>query len=512
MSYAPPPSAWRNAKPLRHRSLTPLSSLQSLLLINVAECQKHSMPQLIFGLLMPLTQVPAAGNWEPSFAYQGEAYPMMPVGYFFFNAMERVGLHPVLLPNSLVSPGAQPYETRAAIGRALKAWGGDGPPLFWSQSVDKLWSDRRRDPCNMCGYCGEFLCWGRTGPKSSTRFTVLRELADLPNAQIRTDSQAYEVTYNPRTRRATGVSYLDISDPDHPRQMFIPARNVIVSCGAVQSARLLLMSGPPSGLGNRFDQLGRHVMFHLFGLGAKAILPPKFQGLLRSEFGHTGNITDYDYYFLKDERPSAPPETRGRWCKAGTLASAAKKNPLENADLLFLNQTLPKADRIGVKLLRSAELYTRNVELRVTGDDLPMPRNRVDLDPTHVDEYGLPVARITRDFGPHERWMFDVLKDRLQDIFRPYIDAGIIKAEDVRHSGGIADLVGDHQFGTCRMGDDPTQSVVDRFCRLHGVPNVFIVDSSVMPTGFGLNPMKTAVANALRVGTWIIEQSRSGHY
>src|SRR4029450_4758504 len=62
----------------------------------------------------------------------------------------------------------------------------------------------------------------------------------------------------------------------------------------------------------------------------------------------------------------------------------------------------------------------------------------------------------------------------------------------------------------CRMGDDPTQSVLDRYCRLHDVPNVFVVDSSFMPTGFGLNPMVTVVANALRVATWIVEQSKSG--
>jgi len=60
------------------------------------------------------------------------------------------------------------------------------------------------------------------------------------------------------------------------------------------------------------------------------------------------------------------------------------------------------------------------------------------------------------------------------------------------------------------MGENHNGSVVDRHCRLHDVPNVFVVDSSFMPTGFGLNPMVTVTANALRVGTWIVEQTRSG--
>jgi choline dehydrogenase-like flavoprotein len=53
--------------------------------------------------------------------------------------------------------------------------------------------------------------------------------------------------------------------------------------------------------------------------------------------------------------------------------------------------------------------------------------------------------------------------------------------------------------------------VVDRNCRLHDVPNVFVIDTSFFPTGVGLNPMVTVVANALRVGTWIVEQSNRGH-
>ena len=65
-------------------------------------------------------------------------------------------------------------------------------------------------------------------------------------------------------------------------------------------------------------------------------------------------------------------------------------------------------------------------------------------------------------------------------------------------------------MGTCRMGHDPNTSVLDANCRLHDCPNVLVVDTSFMPTGFGLNPMVTVVANALRVGTWIVQESRAG--
>ena len=95
--------------------------------------------------------------------------------------------------------------------------------------------------------------------------------------------------------------------------------------------------------------------------------------------------------------------------------------------------------------------------MRVTGDDLPMPGNRVDLDPNYVDEYGLPVARITRQFGKHEVWMAELLKPRMDALFQPYEANGTLTGG--KFSPGLIDLFGDHQLGTCRMGEDPASSV-----------------------------------------------------
>jgi choline dehydrogenase-like flavoprotein len=125
------------------------------------------------------------------------------------------------------------------------------------------------------------------------------------------------------------------------------------------------------------------------------------------------------------------------------------------------------------------------------------------------------VARITRSFGPAESRMFRLMTPKLRQAFQYYNDIGLLKSLDdpAQFSippTAIVSLIGDHQMGTCRMGDDPAHSVIDRNCRMHDVPNVFVVDSSVMPTGFGLNPMVTVMANALRVGTWIVDQCQNG--
>ncbi len=449
------------------------------------------------------------GNYEPTFPFPCQHYPITPVGDFVDEGFKAAGKHPAPLPSGMVAPGSASYRTREAIQTALAQWEEEELPGFWKRPAEDLWSDRVRDPCNLCGFCGEFLCWGKRGPKSSTRVSTIRELRDLSNAQIRPNAKVFEVIYDEGSKRATGIRYLDVSDPDRPRVHQQRAKYVIVSCGAVQSARLLLLSGPPGGLGNSSDQVGRYAQFHLFGYGATCTLPEKMQGYLRSELGHTGNTMTFADYFVKDDRVPEDPDTFGKWWKAGTMVSTAKKNPLDNADGKL------QGGLVGRQLIAEMEQFNRRLEIRLTGDDLPMAQNQVSLDPTYVDEYGFPVARITRGFGPNEELMFTLMHGKLKESFQHYVDVGLLNNLDDAKQLTIAPkaiptLIGDHQMGTCRMGDDPKKSVVDRFCRAHDTPNVFVVDSSVFPTGFGLNPMVTVMANALRVGTWIVEQSKSG--
>lgn len=129
------------------------------------------------------------------------------------------------LPTALVNPGAQNgYATRGEIAKALAAWTG-ARPEFWNMQADHLWSARVRDACNMCGFCGEYICWGGRMPKSGAVASTLRELEDLGDvAEIRTNAKVYEVIYDNRTRRAAGVRYLDVTDPNDPRPEEVRAR------------------------------------------------------------------------------------------------------------------------------------------------------------------------------------------------------------------------------------------------------------------------------------------------
>jgi choline dehydrogenase-like flavoprotein len=450
----------------------------------------------------------SADDWFPHSELPSRPYPRTPVGQFVFEALDRAGMQPFTLPTAIVPPGSPDYRTRDALAESLAAWDGKKNHPLWHLAPDALWSERTRAACNMCGYCGEFLCWGKSGPKSGTHVSTLRELRELLEAkkakgQIRCNAKVVELVFDAGKRRVDGVRYLDLTDPDHPETRIEQGDYVIVAGGAVQSARLLHMSEGVSrepgrmGLGNSSGQLGRHATFHMFGFGASAVFAKGFQGLLHGEYGPTGNTASFWPYFAKN------PAT-GRWIKVGTLTSTARKNPLENAI-----ERHERGKTIGRELIREMEEYARTVQIRCTSDDLPMARNRVDLDPNHVDEYGFPVARITRDLGPNEWQMQSLLEPELVRILEPYRKIGALQS--VKLTPAVVNLIGDHQMGTCRMGDKPEISVVDPMCRLWDAPNAFVVDSSFMPSGLGLNPMITVVANALRVGSWMIQALAQGH-
>jgi choline dehydrogenase-like flavoprotein len=125
--------------------------------------------------------------------------------------------------------------------------------------------------------------------------------------------------------------------------------------------------------------------------------------------------------------------------------------------------------------------------------------NRVDLDPTLRDRFGLPVARITYTAHQNDVRLATWFANRAEEIF----DAA--GATTIHNAGPVVRKLHNHQMGTARMGDDPASSVVDRWCRAHEVSNLYVADSSVFVTSAGLNPSLTIVANALRMADHIAE-------
>ncbi len=168
--------------------------------------------------------------------------------------------------------------------------------------------------------------------------------------------------------------------------------------------------------------------------------------------------------------------------------------PLEfAADLVSYNLHL-----WGRRLIDILDEYSRFAMIGLVGEVLPSEKNAVTLAPER-DEFGVPVAKVSYTKDENSRRMAAHGAKLCEDILKA---AGAL---DTFLTGGTL-----HLLGTCRMGDDPSASVVDKWCRSHDIPNLFVCDGSVFVTGGAVNPSLTIQAIATRTADWIRELVRRG--
>jgi choline dehydrogenase-like flavoprotein len=151
----------------------------------------------------------------------------------------------------------------------------------------------------------------------------------------------------------------------------------------------------------------------------------------------------------------------------------------------------------GAELRRLMMDYNYYSGIGIVGEVLPQRENEVRLHPTEHDTYGLPVAHVIFSYHENDRRLIAHAIERMQEIMRA--------------AGGSDPWSADrtaHLLGTCRMGNDAADSVVDANCRAHDVPNLFICDGSVFPSGTGVNPSLTIEAIAARTADRIIDMAR----
>jgi choline dehydrogenase-like flavoprotein len=131
--------------------------------------------------------------------------------------------------------------------------------------------------------------------------------------------------------------------------------------------------------------------------------------------------------------------------------------------------------------------------------ELPVFDARVQVEPKVKDYWGIPVARLSGGSHPRNLATAKYIAGKAEAWLK---EAGAFKTWQRLPGSGLSG--GQHQAGTCRMGDDPKISVVNRYCQLHDVDNVFVVDGSVHVTNGGFNPVLTIMANAYRAADYLV--------
>ncbi len=406
---------------------------------------------------------------NPFEAPRSKPYPLPPLPYdrparIFLRGAERLGLHPFPLPLAILS---QPYDGRPG--------------------------------CIHCTYCERFQC--EVNAKSSMHATLIPKALRTSLCQLRAQCMVKEVVTDARGR-ARGVVYFG---PDG-KLCEQPADLVIVSCSATESPRLLLNSKSklfPAGLANRTDQVGRHVMHHS---GGATIL-----GFFEEEIfeaagpGFTVGLADYVHangVVLGGGVITTLSEPRQPLAFARECGGCLGSRPWGRAAKDFIRR-----------------YFRRCLPLYSPGQGLPAENNRVDLDPTVRDAWGIPVLRVTHRTHPMDVRSSLLLRNRMIELLRaagaieellpkPASDEEIEQATKNITWGGL----GEHQVGGCRMGNDPRTSVLNRYCQAHDVDNLFVVDGSCFPTIGGFNPALTIQANAFRVSDYLVKQWRGGAF
>ena len=337
-----------------------------------------------------------------------------------------------------------------------------------------------RRACMRCRWCVGFAC--EVSARTGTHNTVIPVALATGNCELRTQCMTKEVLLDDRGR-ATGVAYFDASD----RLQEQPADLVIVCGGAVESARLLLNTRHklfPNGLGNRYDQVGRNLQSHSY---ASAV--GLFEQETYDDLGPGASIAVSDFNH-------GNPGLAG----GGMIANEFIRLPYQ-----FLGLVPPWISGWGREHKEFvASAYRRTISVMGPAQEMPLADSRVQVDPKVRDHWGIPVARLSGTRHAHTIEIARFLAGKCEDWLKA---AGA--TQTWKRAPGKSLSGGQHQAGTCRMGNDPKTSVVDRDCRIHDVDNVYVIDASVHVTNGGFNPALTILANAYRASANLI-RARKG--
>jgi choline dehydrogenase-like flavoprotein len=407
--------------------------------------------------------------------------PAWPIGYdemepYYTLAEEHYQVHGARGEDPMEPPASKPYPFPALshepriqqLSDDLAAAGYH--PFHAPCGVMLNEADMPFSTCIRCGTCDGFPCLVHA--KSDADVLGVRPALQYPNVTLMTNTRAVRLETDATGRSVTGV----VVERDGEMET-LSSDIVVISCGAANSAKLLLASANgqhPNGLANGSDQVGRNYMFH----NSQAVLalskepnPTVFQKTLGvNDFYLKGKDVDYPLGNMQMIGKSAADMFKG-------------EKPLETK----------LAPDFALR-----DIASHAVDFWLSTEDLPNPENRVTL----ADDGNVRLA-----YSPSNdtaaKGLLHQLKSMLGHLGM-HPDHLIPRHAYLKTTIPIAGVA--HQAGTCRFGTDPATSVLDTNCRAHEVDNLYVVDTSFFPSIGAVNPALTAMANALRVGDHLLER------
>ena len=327
-----------------------------------------------------------------------------------------------------------------------------------------------RPACQQIGFCSQGC---KTGAKWSTLITEIPAAEATGRLDLRPECHVSRIEHD-KSGKVTGVVYFD-SDGNEQRQL---ARIVCVAGNAIETPRLLLMSESsqfPDGLANTSGEVGRNYQRHTTGTVYATFDDPVHMyrgatvaGIISAESDHRPERGFAAGYQLETVSVGLP-----------SIAS-------------FL-----EPGGWGRKVTAPIDDYANMAALWIIGEDLPQSENRITLNRSEEDQWGMPVPNVHYD-------------DHANDV--------AMRNHGFRQGSAIYDAIGarriiqsppfpsSHNMGTCRMSEEPWFGVVNKWGQAHDIPNLFVSDGSQFTTSAAVNPTLTIVALAIRQADWIALQ------
>jgi choline dehydrogenase-like flavoprotein len=364
----------------------------------------------------------------------------------------EAGVDPTEPPRGPYPYGAVPHapEMAALVGK-LRAQGLRPSPLPLG-----LLRVGEADGCILCNTCNSFVC--QRHAKSESDVCCVRPAMDYANVTLWTNALARRLITDGSGRRVTAVDL-----ERNGAAVRVEAPLIVVACGAVNSAALLLQSGNdkhPAGLANSSGMVGRRYMAHL------ATMMQGFHPLRKNSTVFQKTVAINDFY-LRGPRTDFP---------LGQIQSQGRTHGV-------MAQTVVP----WIPLWAYDAWVSRGVDWLVMSEDLPAADNRVTI---------APDGRIQLDYRANNLRAHKRLVAETRRILKR-LGFWIV----MTHSHGSTNTT--HQCGTLCFGTDPRASVLDPYCRTHDIENLFVVDASFFPSSAAVNPGLTIAAQALRVADHI---------
>lgn len=340
-----------------------------------------------------------------------------------------------------------------------------------------------RSGCFHCGFCEWFGC--EVKAKSSTLATVIPAAEKTGRCEIRPNSYARKIETD-KAGRVTGVIYFTTERTE----VFQRAKAVVLCANGAETPRLLLLSKSnlfPQGLANSSGLVGKYLMFNGYAFAGGLFEHP----LNEYKSVQTTRVIQ-DHYEIDP--------------KLGFYGGGGLDTRFDHYPITFALGALPEgAPRWGSefkKMLR--DYFTHTMFVLAHATSLPVETNSVSLDPRLRDAWGVPAMRITYKDHADDMKTMQFFYDRAMELLDA---AGALK----KWGFPVAEQTfGVHLLGTCRMGDQPRSSVINKAHRTHDVPNLFICDGSSFVTSGRGQPTCTIQALAYRAADQIIGMAKRG--